>query len=190
MLINRDQEIATLKTWVEQLAPKDAEIARLRARTEEFGTVPRAKAAGWNRAQSGIVHRMPPLPEQKQELDRHPSRIADIEAELARRTDAKSRTISRFRHAINVIADIQRPRDRGRTGSVPQRGGRRKNSHSAKQKNAGSWMSANGKRRSRLFANDSWNIRVAQTTWCAQAKAAAAADSGTHGSLNRRTGHG
>jgi len=36
VLISRDQEIATLKTWVEQLAPKDAEIARLRARTEEL----------------------------------------------------------------------------------------------------------------------------------------------------------
>ena len=36
VLISRDQEIATLKTWVEQLAPKDAEIARLRARVDEL----------------------------------------------------------------------------------------------------------------------------------------------------------
>jgi predicted flap endonuclease-1-like 5' DNA nuclease len=35
LLISRDQEIATLKSWVEQLAPKDAEIARLRARIQE-----------------------------------------------------------------------------------------------------------------------------------------------------------
>lgn len=35
LLISRDQEIATLKTWVEQLGPKDAEIARLRARVQE-----------------------------------------------------------------------------------------------------------------------------------------------------------
>ncbi|HVG02948.1 MAG TPA: hypothetical protein VM842_08655 [Nitrospira sp.] len=36
VLISRDQEIATLKTWVEQLAPKDAEISHLRARVEEL----------------------------------------------------------------------------------------------------------------------------------------------------------
>ncbi|MCC2643854.1 MAG: exported protein of unknown function, partial [Nitrospira sp.] len=36
VLISRDQEIATLKTWVEQLAPKDAEIARLRTRIQEL----------------------------------------------------------------------------------------------------------------------------------------------------------
>jgi predicted flap endonuclease-1-like 5' DNA nuclease len=36
VLISRDQEIATLKTWVEELASKDADIARLRARVEEL----------------------------------------------------------------------------------------------------------------------------------------------------------
>jgi predicted flap endonuclease-1-like 5' DNA nuclease len=36
LLVSRDQEISTLKSWVEQLAPKDAEIARLRGRVQEL----------------------------------------------------------------------------------------------------------------------------------------------------------
>jgi predicted flap endonuclease-1-like 5' DNA nuclease len=45
LMVRRDQEIATLKTWVDQLEVKEAEIARLRRQVKELESVQRQLAA-------------------------------------------------------------------------------------------------------------------------------------------------
>lgn len=111
VLISRDQEIATLKTWVEQLAPKDAEIARLRARTEELEPF-RERSSRLEqeleqaRAQAASTHRST-----EQELDRRQARIADIEAELARLRTQNQEDLARFTETLEQRdQDIQRLR--------------------------------------------------------------------------------
>lgn len=45
LMVRRDQEIATLKTWVDQLEVKDAEIVRLRGQVKEIDSIQRQLAA-------------------------------------------------------------------------------------------------------------------------------------------------
>lgn len=111
VLISRDQEIATLKTWVEQLAPKDAEIARLRARTEELEPFRERSSRleqelAQTRAQAAST-----LQSKDQELDRQQARITDIEAELARLRTQNQEDLARFTETVEQRdQDIQRLR--------------------------------------------------------------------------------
>ncbi len=83
VLISRDQEIATLKTWVEQLAPKDAEIARLRGRIEELEPyVQRSRQLEREQEQDGI-RAASQLQAKEQELAAHQSRLKQRDEELS-----------------------------------------------------------------------------------------------------------
>lgn len=111
VLISRDQEIATLKTWVEQLAPKDAEIAKLRARIEELEPflekcrrVEREQEQ--ERARASAAQRG-----KEQELAQTQARVRDIEMDLARLQAQNQADLTRFGETLQERdAEIQRLR--------------------------------------------------------------------------------
>jgi predicted flap endonuclease-1-like 5' DNA nuclease len=111
ILISRDQEIATLKTWVEQLAPKDAEIARLRARIEELEPFMERSRRLEREQEQERTRAATMLHSKQQELAAHQSRLKEIETELA---DLRSRTtqdLTRFETTLQERdTDIQRLR--------------------------------------------------------------------------------
>jgi predicted flap endonuclease-1-like 5' DNA nuclease/archaellum component FlaC len=111
VLVSRDQEIATLKTWVEQLAPKDAEIARLRARTEELEpfqerTRRLEKDLEQDRSRASAM-----IQGKDQELARHQTHIREMESELARLRTQNQEDLTRFTETLQQRdQDIQRLR--------------------------------------------------------------------------------
>ncbi|MBA5873083.1 MAG: hypothetical protein GDA66_00835 [Nitrospira sp. CR1.2] len=111
VLVSRDQEIATLKTWVEQLAPKDAEIARLRARTEELEPFRERSDRLGRELEQTRAQAASTLQSKAQELDRRQARLADTEAELARLRTQNQEDLARFTETVEQRdQDIQRLR--------------------------------------------------------------------------------
>ncbi|MBS0171976.1 MAG: hypothetical protein JSR62_16640 [Nitrospira sp.] len=111
VLVSRDQEIATLKTWVEQLAPKNAEIARLRARTEELEPFRERSSQLEQDLEHTRTQAAAALQNKAQELDRRQARITDIEAELARLRTQNQEDLARFTETVEQRdQDIQRLR--------------------------------------------------------------------------------
>ena len=111
VLISRDQEIATLKTWVEQLAPKDAEIARLRAQTEELEPFRERSSRLAQDLDRTRTQAASTLQNKEQELDRRQARITEIEAELARLRTQNQEDLARFTETVaQRDQDIQRLR--------------------------------------------------------------------------------
>ena len=190
VLISRDQEIATLKTWVEQLAPKDAEIARLRARTEELEPFRERSSRLEQELKQDRAQAASTLQSKEQELDRHQSRIADIEAELARLRTQNQDDLTRFTETVQQRdQEIQRLRATMEELEV-FRSEVEKKELALREAEERRIMDVSEREeeiaalRKRLV-----EYRVAQRHG-AQAKAAAAADSGTHGSSTAGRGTG
>lgn len=111
VLISRDQEIATLKTWVEQLAPKDAEITRLRARVEELEPFLERSRRLEREQEQDRTRASATLQGKDQELAHHQTRIREIETELARLRAQSREDLTRFEETLQERdADIQRLR--------------------------------------------------------------------------------
>lgn len=111
VLISRDQEIATLKTWVEQLAPKDAEITRLRARVEELEPFLERSRRLEREQEQDRTRASSTLQGKDQELAHHQTRIREIETELARLRAQSREDLTRFEETLQERdADIQRLR--------------------------------------------------------------------------------
>ena len=111
VLISRDQEIATLKTWVEQLAPKDAEIARLRARTEELEPFQERSRRLERELEQDHARATAALQGKEQELARHQTQIGEMESELARLRTQNQEDLTRFTETLQQRdQDIQRLR--------------------------------------------------------------------------------
>ena len=83
VLVSRDQEIATLKTWVEQLAPKDAEIARLRARVEELEPFVERSRKLERELELDRTRAAASLHSKAQELEAQQARVKNIDEQLA-----------------------------------------------------------------------------------------------------------
>ena len=190
VLISRDQEIATLKTWVEQLAPKDAEIARLRARTEELEPFRERSSRLEQELKQDRAQAASTLQSKEQELDRHQSRIADIEAELARLRTQNQDDLTRFTETVQQRdQEIQRLRATVEELEV-FRSEVEKKELALREAEERRIMDVSEREeeiaalRKRLV-----EYRVAQRHG-AQAKAAAASDAGTHGSSTAGRGTG
>lgn len=109
VLISRDQEIATLKTWVEQLAPKDAEITRLRARVEELEPFLERSRRLEREQEQDRTRASATLQGKDQELAHHQTRIREIETELTRLRAQSRQDLARFEETLRERdADIQR----------------------------------------------------------------------------------
>jgi predicted flap endonuclease-1-like 5' DNA nuclease len=83
VLVSRDQEIATLKTWVEQLAPKDAEIARLRARVDELEPFVERSRKLERELELDRTRAAASLHSKAQELEAQQARVKNIDEQLA-----------------------------------------------------------------------------------------------------------
>ena len=111
VLVSRDQEIATLKTWVEQLAPKDAEIARLRARTEELEPFQERTRRLERELEQDRTRASATIQAKDQELSRHQTHIGEVESELARLRAQNQEDLTRFTETLQQRdQDIQRLR--------------------------------------------------------------------------------
>ncbi|HMU31933.1 MAG TPA: hypothetical protein PK782_17030, partial [Nitrospira sp.] len=111
VLVSRDQEIATLKTWVEQLAPKDAEIARLRARTEELEPFQERSRRLERELEQDRARATATIQGKDQELARHQAHIVEMEAELTRLRTQNQEDLTRFTETLQQRdQDIQRLR--------------------------------------------------------------------------------
>ncbi|MBX3123640.1 MAG: hypothetical protein KF854_11200 [Nitrospira sp.] len=111
VLVSRDQEIATLKTWVEQLAPKDAEIARLRARTEELEPFQERTRRLERELEQDRARASATIQAKDQELSRHQTHIGEMESELARLRAQNQEDLTRFTETLQQRdQDIQRLR--------------------------------------------------------------------------------
>ncbi len=111
VLISRDQEIATLKTWVEQLAPKDAEIARLRARIEELDPFVERSRRLEREQEQDRARASAALRGKEQELAAHQARLTEIDTELARLRTQSQEDLTRFGETLRERdTEIQRLR--------------------------------------------------------------------------------
>jgi predicted flap endonuclease-1-like 5' DNA nuclease len=111
VLVSRDQEIATLKTWVEQLAPKDAEIARLRARTEELEPLQERTRRLERELEQDRARASAAIQGKDQELARHQIHLGEMESELARLRTQNQEDLTRFTETLQQRdQDIQRLR--------------------------------------------------------------------------------
>jgi predicted flap endonuclease-1-like 5' DNA nuclease len=109
VLISRDQEIATLKTWVEQLAPKDAEIARLRARVEELEPFLERSRRLEREQEQDRTRASATLQGKDQELAHHQARLREIETDLARLRAQSREDLTRFEETLQERdGDIRR----------------------------------------------------------------------------------
>lgn len=109
VLIARDQEIATLRTWVEQLAPKDAEIARLRARTEELEPFLEKSRRLEREQEQDRARASSMLQAKEQELAQTQSRLTAIELDLANLRTQNQEDLTRFGETLQERdAEIQR----------------------------------------------------------------------------------
>lgn len=100
VLISRDQEIATLKTWVEQLAPKDAEIARLRAHTQELEPFLERSRRLEREQEQDRARTSVTLQGKEQELAHYQTRLKEIESELAQQRAQSREDITRFEETL------------------------------------------------------------------------------------------
>lgn len=111
VLVSRDQEIATLKTWVEQLAPKDAEIARLRARTEELEPFQERTRRLERELEQERARATAAIQAKDQVLARHQARIGEMESELAGLRTQHQEDLTRFTETLHQRdQDLQRLR--------------------------------------------------------------------------------
>ena len=188
VLVSRDQEIATLKTWVEQLAPKDAEIARLRARTEELEPFRERSRRLEQNLEQARAQAASTLQSTEQELDRRQARIADIEAELTRLRTQNQEDLARFTETVEQRdQDIQRLRTTVEElevfrGEVEKKEIALRDAEERRVMDVSEREEEIAALRKRLV-----EYRVAQRHG-AQAKSAGTADSSTHG--NSTTGRG
>ncbi|MBX3372135.1 MAG: hypothetical protein KF793_17250, partial [Nitrospira sp.] len=101
----------TLKTWVEQLAPKDAEIARLRARTEELEPFQERTRRLERELEQDRARASATIQAKDQELSRHQTHIGEMESELARLRAQNQEDLTRFTETLQQRdQDIQRLR--------------------------------------------------------------------------------
>ena len=111
VLIARDQEIATLKTWVEQLAPKDAEIARLRTRTEELEPFLEKSRRLEREQEQDRARASAILQAKEQQLAQTQARLNAIELDLANLRTQSQEDLARFGETLQERdAEIQRLR--------------------------------------------------------------------------------
>ncbi len=159
VLISRDQEIATLKTWVEQLAPKDAEIARLRARIEELDPFVERSRRLEREQEQERARASAALRGKEEELAAHQARLVEIDTALARVRTQSQEDLTRFGKTLEERDrkfSSYEPPSKSSTGSVEK--SKKRTLPSAKRKSAESWMSASAKRKSEPSANDWSNI--------------------------------
>jgi predicted flap endonuclease-1-like 5' DNA nuclease len=100
VLISRDQEIATLKTWVEQLAPKDAEIARLRTRIQELEPFLERSRRLEREQEQDRARASVTVQGKEQELAHYQARLKEIESELAQQRAQSREDITRFEETL------------------------------------------------------------------------------------------
>ena len=155
VLISRDQEIATLKTWVEQLAPKDAEIARLRARIEELDPFVERSRRLEREQEQERARASTALRGKEGELAAHQARLMEIDTEFARVRTQSQEDLTRFgetacRNETGKFSSYE-PLSKNSTYSVEK--SKRRTLPSAKRKSAGSWMSASVKKKSEPSEN-------------------------------------
>jgi predicted flap endonuclease-1-like 5' DNA nuclease len=100
VLISRDQEIATLKTWVEQLAPKDAEIARLRAHIQELEPFLEKSRRLEREQEQDRARASGTLQGKEQELAHYQTRLKEIESESAQQRAQSREDITRFEETL------------------------------------------------------------------------------------------
>lgn len=111
VLISRDQEIATLKTWVEQLAPKDAEIARLRARIEELDPFVERSRRLEREQEQERARASTALRGKEGELAAHQARLMEMDTALARVRNQSQEDLTRFGETVEERdRDIQQLR--------------------------------------------------------------------------------
>ena len=111
VLIARDQEIATLKTWVEQLAPKDAEIARLRAHTHELEPFLEKSRRLEREQEQDRTRAAAALQATEQELTQTRARLQAIELDLANLRTQSQEDLTRFENTLQEReAEIQKLR--------------------------------------------------------------------------------
>lgn len=111
VLISRDQEIATLKTWVEQLAPKDAEIARLRARIAEVDPFVERSRRLEREQEQDRIRASAALQDKEQALAAHQTRLKEIDTELARLRAQNQDDVTQFGETLQERdTEIQRLR--------------------------------------------------------------------------------
>ena len=108
VLISRDQEIATLKTWVEQLAPKDAEIARQRSRIEELEPFLERTRRLEREQEQDRARASAALQAKEQEIAQTQARTRELDMELARLRTQNQEDLTRFTETLKERdADIQ-----------------------------------------------------------------------------------
>jgi predicted flap endonuclease-1-like 5' DNA nuclease len=111
VLISRDQEIATLKTWVEQLAPKDAEIARLRTRVEELEPFVERSRRLEREQEEDRTRATAALHGKDQELAAQQSRLKEMDTQVGRLRNQTQQDLTRFEATLQERdAEIQRLR--------------------------------------------------------------------------------
>jgi predicted flap endonuclease-1-like 5' DNA nuclease len=111
VLISRDQEIATLKTWVEQLEPKDAEIAHLRARIGELEPFVERSRRLEREQEQERTRAAATLHSKEQELAAERLRLQETETELDRLRNQTQESLTRFEATLHDRdAQIQRLR--------------------------------------------------------------------------------
>ncbi|MDP9131575.1 MAG: hypothetical protein M3M98_00375 [Nitrospirota bacterium] len=111
VLISRDQEIATLKTWVEQLAPKDAEIARLRVRNEELEPFVERSRRLEREQEQDRTRASATLHSKEQELAAHQARLRENDIDLACLRTQNQESVARFEETLQERdTEIQRLR--------------------------------------------------------------------------------
>ena len=111
VLISRDQEIATLKTWVEQLEPKDAEIAHLRSRIGELEPFVERSRRLEREQEQERTRAAATLHSKEQELAAERLRLQETETELGRLRNQTQEDLTRFEATLHDRdAQIQRLR--------------------------------------------------------------------------------
>jgi predicted flap endonuclease-1-like 5' DNA nuclease len=96
---------------VEQLAPKDAEIARLRARTEELEPFQERTRRLERELEQERARATAAIQGKDQELARHQSRVDEMDSELARLRTQSQEDLTRFTETLQQRdQDIQRLR--------------------------------------------------------------------------------
>ena len=111
VLISRDQEIATLKTWVEQLEPKDAEIAHLRSRIGELEPFVERSRRLEREQEQERTRAAATLHSKEQELAAERLRLQETETELDRLRNQTQENLTRFEATLHDRdAQIQRLR--------------------------------------------------------------------------------
>ncbi|MCK6500786.1 MAG: hypothetical protein L6Q38_15015, partial [Nitrospira sp.] len=111
LLISRDQEIATLKSWVEQLAPKDAEIGRLRSRIETLEPFAERSRRLEAEQETERTQATRALRQKEQELADSMARLSEMQAQSSQLRTQSQQDLGRFEAILKERdGEIQRLR--------------------------------------------------------------------------------